>query len=633
MKYPWFLKPGWLVGIPLMAVLVLAVACGDDATPVVIEKEVIVEKEVIKEVRVEVVVIKEVPVVKEVVKEVVVEKQVVKEVPKEVVVEREVVKEVIKEVQVLVTPTPVPSRFAVVADAVYGGIVNMSSHLDLRGWDPHKYGGNQDIQANGLSYNQLVEYDPLNPSAIIGDLAADWDVSDDFLQYTFRIERDVQWHDGTDLTADDVVFSLNRLITEGFGRAGLWRPYTSDVNAVEKLDLFTVRINLKQPSDAFLQFLAGDHNKMLPLHTAGAGIDIDLHENSMGSGPWVPTDWNQGVGYSWERNPNYFKEGRPFFDGIRGFIFADPGLEIAAYRTHRVLMPIGPQHKFNTDDALRLSEDADFMADHDLFWLKGTTALHLMLNAQSSPFDQPEVRRALFLATDRWEIMEGLGRGQWDIGAAMSPLNPYALPREELIQLPGYRRNPDGSKPQEDIDEAISLLNSVGYTDDNPLKFEIVAPICPNCVEPAEIAKDQYVRFGLPVDLTLVTPNIGAAIGMARNGGYQMMSLGCGPVIFDPDDMFYLCYMPTGRNWSLHTVPGVEELFFKQQVEADPIKRREINWEMQRLVYAGSPGLIEHSNRPRYAFVNKRIRTQNGKWQNRLSSYTQLKHEHEWLLP
>ena len=635
MRYPRFLKPGWLVGIPLTAVLVLAVACGDDATPVVIEKEVIVEKEVVIEVPKEVIVIKEVPVVKEVVKEVVVEREVVKEVPVEVIVQREVV----KKVEVIVTPTPVPGRFGIMVDSVsgndatYGAIAFMSSVGDVRGWDPHKHGRGEDIHANGLAYNQLVEYNPLNVSEIIGDLAVDWDVSSDALTYTFRIEKGVQWQDGKDLTADDIAFSIERLIKEGRSRAGLFRPYMTDDNPAIKLDTYTVQLNLKQPSGAFMQFLAADFNKMVPLHTAGAGKDLELYENYMGSGPFVPVSWNEGVDYEWEANPNYFKDGRPGFGGIKGFQIVDIGTEIAAYRTERIHMPMDTNIQAGVDDVVRLSEDPEFMAIHDLYLLQGSSHNSLLMNSQSAPFDQAEARRALHLATDRWELMEGFGGGFWVIGAAMTFKNPYGLPEEELIQFPGYRRNPDGSKPQEDIDEAIRLLNSIGYTDDNPMKFTIIGSTHSYHADMAAVVKEMYKGQNLPVDITIAGGEIGAVVGQAIEGDYQFMILGCGVTIFDPDDTFYLCYMPTGRNWTRHTEPGVEELFYKQQVEADPAKRREINYEMQRLVYNGSPATIEHSQLTRLNFINKRIRTENGKWQNRLSNYTQQKHEHEWLLP
>ena len=608
MRHPWFLKSKWLVGIPLLGVLVFALACGaDEATPVVIEKEVVVEKEVVKEV----------------IKEVVVEKEVIKE----VVVEKEVA------VVVQVTPTPVPSRFGIVADATYGDIARMVSVGDVRGWDPHKHGRAEDIQANGLAYNQLVEYDPLNVTQIIGDLAIDWDVSDDFLRYTFRIEKGVQWHDGIDLTADDVVYSIERLIREGTSRAGLFRPYMSENKPAEKLDTYTIRLNLKQPSDAFLRFLAVDFNKMVPRHTAGAGDDLELYENYMGSGPWVPVSWDEGVSSEWEANPNYFKEGRPFFGGIQGFVVADPGIEIAAYKTERVLMSFATGNKMGIDDALRLGDDEEFMAIHDLFWLTGVSHANIMVNSKSPPFDKPEARRAVWLATDRWEFVEGFGKGTWGVGTAMTFKNPYALPIEEIMQLPGYRRSPDGSKPQEDIAEAIRLLNSIGFNASNPMKFELIGSSLSYHADAATLLKDQFKRFGLPVDITLEGGEIGAVVGQAIDGDYQMMILGCGVTIPDPDDSFALCYMPTGRNWSRYTEPGVEELFYKQQVEPDTAKRREINYEMQRLIYNGSPSYIEHSSAAFFSFVNKRVRTEKGKWLNRVSSYTVLKHEHEWLLP
>ena len=471
-------------------------------------------------------------------------------------------------------------------------------------------------------------------SAIIGDLAVDWEVSDDALRYTFRIQKGVLWHDGTDLTADDVVFSMNRLITEGVDAGGQFRAYVAETNPVEKLDTYTVRMNLKRPSDAFLQYLAIDFNKVVPLHTAGAGKNLDLFENIMGSGPWIPVDWKEGVSAEWEANPNYFKEGRPIFEGLRSFVQTDPGLEIAAFKTHRILMALGSQMKMGFDDALRLSEDSDFMADHDIFWQPGQVKLHFMLNSKQPPFDQPEARRAIHLATDRWEIAEGLGKGRWDIGAVMVvDVNPHALPREEILALPGYRRNPDGSKPQEDIDEAIRLLNSIGYNESNPMKFEIIGPTVADLDAQATIVKEQYKRLGLPVEITLFSSEVGAAVGQAQNGDYQFMALGCGGTIPDPDDAFYQCYMPTGRNWTYYTEPGVEELFNKQQVEPDFEKRREINYEMQRLIYDGSPSYIEHSVRPRFVIVNKRIRTENGGWQQRFAGDTQLKHEHEWVLP
>ena len=509
----------------------------------------------------------------------------------------------------------------------------MSSVGAVWGWDPHKHGRTEDIHANGLTYNQIVEYNPLSASEIICDLCDNWTVGPNFLVYTFNIQKGVKFQDGENLDADDVVFSVDRLIHEGKGRAGLFRPYLRDENPVEKVDSHTVMITLKQPSGAFLRFLAVDFNKVLPQHVASVK-DMELYENWSGSGPWRAVSWNQGISYEFEANPNYFKKGRPFFGGIKGFQIVDIGTETAAYRTERILMPMDSSMQMGLDDHKRLQQDAEFTSRLDLFWLNGTAHQGIYLNGSRRPFNNANVRRALFLALDRWEFLEGLGQGEWPIGAAMSSKNGYALPEEELLALPGYRRNPDGSKPQQDIDEAIRLLNRAGFTDDNPLKFELIGAASSWFADGAQIAKNQWQgKFGLPVDITITGGQIGAAVGLAIEGDYDAMVLGCGISIFDPDDSFYLCYMPTGRNWTHVTEPGVEELFYKQQVEPDVAKRRDINYEMQRLVYNGAPGTLEITTAVLGNWVHKRIRTENGKWQNRLSSYTHMKHEHEWLIP
>ena len=370
-------------------------------TPVVIEKEIIVEKEVIKVVPVEVVVVRDV--VKEVPKEVVVIKEVPVEVVREVavVVEKEVVviKEVpvevvrevvvVKEVQVVATPTPVPPtpthtptarptptpaptvEAMARGQAYYGGVVPMSSVGAVWGWDPHKHGRAEDIHANGLTYNQIVEYNPLSASEIICDLCDNWTVGPNFLVYTFNIQKGVTFQDGENLDADDVVFSVDRLIHEGKGRAGLFRPYLRDENPVEKVDSHTVMITLKQPSGAFLRFLAVDFNKVLPQHVASVK-DMELYENWSGSGPWRAVSWNQGISYEFEANPNYFKKGRPFFGGIKGFQIVDIGTETAAYRTERILMPMDSSMQMGLDDHKRLQQDAEFTSRLDLFWLNGT---------------------------------------------------------------------------------------------------------------------------------------------------------------------------------------------------------------------------------------------------------------------
>src|SRR5262249_27441010 len=168
-----------------------------------------------------------------------------------------------------------PVSTATAAEGVYGGHATLLNYAYPEAWDPHM-GGNLAVNAaTSPMYNQVVEFNPLNPSEIIGDLATGWEVTDEGLTYIFHLHEHVKWGDGKDLTPEDGAFSLLRMIEPGKPRprVGLLRPY---VQSTEALDRHTVRVRLHYPSPAFLQFLAVDYMKVVPKHVVEAGVDINL---------------------------------------------------------------------------------------------------------------------------------------------------------------------------------------------------------------------------------------------------------------------------------------------------------------------------------------------------------------------
>src|SRR5262249_16237504 len=162
---------------------------------------------------------------------------------------------------------------ATAAEPVSGGQATLLNYGYPEVWDPHLAGTLGALGSISPIYNQLVEFNPLKPSEIIGDLAKSWDVSSDGMTYTFKLHDNVTWWDGKPLTAEDVVFSLNRMVEEGKPRprVGLLRP---SLKVAEVVDPYTVRVQLKLPSSSFLQFLAVDYMKIVPKHVVGAGVDI-----------------------------------------------------------------------------------------------------------------------------------------------------------------------------------------------------------------------------------------------------------------------------------------------------------------------------------------------------------------------
>ena len=134
-------------------------------------------------------------------------------------------------------------------------------------WDVH-YGGSltTTLMPSAPRFNQLVEYNPVKTDEIIGDLAESWEVSNDGTVYTFRI-HDAQWTDGKPVHAEDIVFSLDRMVEPGAIRArtGSLKQFYEQGTA-EVIDERTVRVPIKFPAATFLLNMASDYFKMYPKH-------------------------------------------------------------------------------------------------------------------------------------------------------------------------------------------------------------------------------------------------------------------------------------------------------------------------------------------------------------------------------
>ena len=601
MSYHWLLNPRWLVFVPLLMVLVIGVACGGDeatstpqptATPLPAATATPVPAATATPVPAATAT--PVPVAQ---------------------------------------PTPTAPPVMAKLEPKYGGVVPMTALGDPTGWDPHMGSNVEDLSAVSPMYNQVVEFNPLNPTEVIGDLAKSWDVSDDGLAYTFHLHDDVKWWDGQNLTAEDVAFSINRMIEEGEPRpqVSVLRQF---VDRAEMVDQNTVRVHLKFSAAAFLPFLAVDHMKVVPKHVVETGLDMNtFNKNIVGSGPFKVVEYTRGNSYEFEKNPDYFKEGQPYFDGINAFLITDKGASIAAFRTERILMTTGAISQLDVEDVLRLEKDEDFMSKFDFWWAESTVVQYILLQNDNPPFDDERVRRAMFLAVDRQGITEGFGLGKFNLGAPVAPNNPYALPEEEMQQMPGYRQL-DGKKHPEDIAEAQRLMNDAGYDDNNPLKVKFLVPIVLNWPDAAVVVKENLQSI-LPIDIELNNQDVVAFINELVGGTFQMSYGGTGTMIgaIDPDDPFQGVHLFGEKNFTHWSDPKVEELFKQQQQELDPEKRRELNHEMQRTVLSGAPGTIELAWMSVVAVVSKRIKTEVGHYVLTRSLYTNLKHDHEWMEP
>jgi peptide/nickel transport system substrate-binding protein len=335
----------------------------------------------------------------------------------------------------------VEPRVAIAApEGKRGGHGYVLNYAYPESWDPHISGTLAANAAISPMYNQVVEFNPLNPKEVIGDLARGWEVSEDGKAYTFQLHDHVQWWDGRPLTAEDVAFSINRMIEpdQPRPRVGLLRPSTKRAEAV---DPHTVRVHLNYASPSFLPFLAVDYMKVVPKHVVEAGTDINQWKNIVGSGPFKIVRARRGDSVTYERNPNYFKPGLPYLDQLTVLAMSDAGTAAAAIKANKIIMTTAAT-ALSIEDMVKLG--TDLKGQVSLYWQPEVTdGWHVFANVEREPWTDLRIIQALRLATDQQEHQKAFGEGHYKMGAPFPVDSWYGSTSEALLNIPGYRQPKD----------------------------------------------------------------------------------------------------------------------------------------------------------------------------------------------
>jgi peptide/nickel transport system substrate-binding protein len=206
-------------------------------------------------------------------------------------------------------------------------------------------------------------------------------------------------------------------------------------------------------------------------------------------------------------------------------------------------------------------------------------ALWVALNTEKKPFDDPRVRRALTLAVDRWEGSRALAQVAFvkEVGAAMRPGSPFAMPESELVKIPGFARDGNASKAQ-----ARELLRQAGVPEN--FSFVLKNRNVQMPYEPVAIFLiDQWRKVGLnPTQQVLETA---AYNNDLRGGSYEaMVDFNCD--FMDEPDLQLAKFISADRspiNYGRYSDPRLDELYDRQSRETDPEKRKQLVWEFERL--------------------------------------------------
>ena len=471
-------------------------------------------------------------------------------------------------------------------DSKYGGNVRMSAYADTKDWDPLGSASLSSIQAYSQLYNQLVQFDTVETTKVVGDLATNWEVSNGGSPFTFHLAENATWGDGVSVTADAVVYALGRYMdTENsMGRSGLFRNYTipASEGGIKKIDDHTVEMNLSFASGAFINFLALDYAKILPKHILESGVDLNQAEGIMASkassGPFVLEGYQRGNGYSVSKNPDYFKEGRPYFDSIEHFIITDTGTLVAQFKAGTLDMMNGGFSNLSPTEYKQLDADTVGSANGHVIAneMPGSRNWGLMINRKyPGPLEDAGVRKAIYLALDRAQLNEILEDNTADTPCALWSMG-YSF--EECATFPGMRdKNSEGGKA--DLAYAKQLMADAGYPDGFQTTYDArqVGSYPDTCSVIKQQLKD---TLGIDGEITTHESAAGYALygtSRAGTGDWELACQGEGMTVLDPDALLGGVYLKGGtRNYTDWEPEIARTAFEAQKVEQDPAKRQQL---------------------------------------------------------
>lgn len=467
-------------------------------------------------------------------------------------------------------------------DGKYGGVIDMHVAGNVAHWNIMECGsGGTCMSPTSPFSNGLVHYNGETPEPldIRGDLATGWTVDEAGTTYLFNLPENARWHDGVDITSDDVVFSINEMLRTDVPRprSGQIRPY---VKSAEAIGPHQVQIELNFPSSAFLAFLATDFMKMWPKHHVGddpaTQKNMRLEENILGSGPFKMVEHEKDSVYRWERNEDYFKEGLPYFDGMNYFIINDPSRILAAYKAEQVLMTVYLNSNMNVRAGQELQEHRE---GKGRVFFAGPTLWHgMLINTEKEPFNDVRVRRALNLILHRQAFNEIFGAGEYLIGSPLPPDQWFGRTTEEWLEWPGLRQTDDGQKHPDDIAEAQRLLAEAGYADG--FETTILAANFLSFPDMAQVAANQMERW-LNIKATVQPEEPAAGYVRYEAGDWSLGFHGNGILVMDPDQLIAGSYLSKAtRNYSAWEPEKIRELYDAQIIETDTEKRRQLVLEM-----------------------------------------------------
>lgn len=445
-----------------------------------------------------------------------------------------------------------------------------------------------------LTYQGLLKYN-LQTTEVGPELAQRWEQPSE-TEIIFTLQPGVKWHNkppvnGRELTVEDVVFSLERVRTNN-------PRFTSNILLkgvrIEAVDKNRVKLTTPGPEATLLARVSSDAMLILArelLEREGAltepirGFEPEL---MIGTGAFMPKALQEAEPAEFVRNPDYWKPGQPYLDGLRSI----PIMDETGNERSWALFQAGQTDVTNVPGTEKKNFLAQPGAEQNSGWAKDIHLFQSAPNTKVAPFDDSRVTKALRLLIDHdefitaWAEISHGGRGRHG-GFLSSILDGWDLTHEEYAQYLEWKQPKD-----EAVREGLALLRAAGFSRENPFQIEISVSSSEDFKPLAVILDGQYRRFGQGVIVPRIRELVGAAYQTVRaQRTYSFLANSNLGSYFDPDGFFTIMYRSDGpRNYWNWGTPQLDALIDKQRTIFNFQERKKAVQDVLRYLIENAPG-------------------------------------------
>jgi peptide/nickel transport system substrate-binding protein len=449
-----------------------------------------------------------------------------------------------------------------------GGTLTAAAEIDPIALDPHTGSNFSSVQAYDHMYESLTMYD--EKTNIVPALAQSWEITNGGKTYTFKLRPNVKFHNGQVMNADDVKYSIDRVIDPK--TASPWRSWFNAVKEIKAVDPLTVQMDLDAPYPLLGSFAGMRAAGIIP---KGLAEKENLKIKGIGTGPFKLVEYVPQDRIVYARHADYWDKPLPYLDGMVFKVLTEENARLAALRAGQI------QYAFLSAQGAAQLEGAPgvALAKSPFAWL----VLHY-INVLNKPLSDPRVRRAMRMAVDTNEYIQKAA-----FGAAV-PSGPvptgygdwYIDPKN----LPYLKADVEGAK---------KLLAEAGYP--NGFKVEIkCSPQYPEFVAGTLVIQESLKKIGIEVTATQMEWGAFVADNAKSNKscGKEGSDIYASANTFrpDPDGFLYPYFHSKGdlnKGGCDRPYPKIDALLTEARQSTNQAERRRLYQEAQKVLLEESP--------------------------------------------